>query len=52
MNEKEASKLRFTNIKVINLVCLRCGYKWAPRKARILACPGCKSRLWDIPKGM
>lgn len=31
--------------------CLRCGHKWANRKARTpKVCPRCKSYDWDLPK--
>ncbi len=30
--------------------CLRCGYDWHPRIARVTICPRCKSLLWNKPK--
>jgi Zn finger protein HypA/HybF involved in hydrogenase expression len=27
--------------------CYRCEYIWTPRKAKIDACPKCKSRYWN-----
>ena len=31
--------------------CLRCGHSWVPRKdKRPIACPRCKSYVWDVPK--
>lgn len=30
--------------------CLRCGYDWHPRIARVSMCPRCKSLLWNVPK--
>jgi len=31
--------------------CLRCGYKWIPRKDGMpVTCPKCRSPYWNIPK--
>lgn len=37
-------------VKVEKLECLRCGYKWIPRKNDVRQCPKCRSVLWDIIK--
>jgi Zn finger protein HypA/HybF involved in hydrogenase expression len=40
------------NIKVENkqLECMRCGFRWTPRKTDVRQCPRCKSAYWDTPK--
>jgi hypothetical protein len=36
----------------MELTCVRCGYCWEPRiVGRPRNCPGCKSPMWDKPKG-
>ena len=30
--------------------CLRCGNEWLPRVPDPVACPRCKSRLWNVPR--
>ncbi|KKM13598.1 hypothetical protein LCGC14_1714610 [marine sediment metagenome] len=39
-------------IKVVELECLRCGYKWIPRKVDVRVCPNqkCHSAFWDVLK--
>jgi len=32
------------------LKCLRCGYKWNPRKEDVRQCPHCKSASWEKEK--
>lgn len=32
------------------LRCYRCYYEWTPRKARVAACPRCRSKLYATPK--
>jgi len=31
----------------IELTCKRCNHKWLPRTKKPIACPQCKSRLWN-----
>lgn len=37
-------------ISMPTITCLRCGWKWTPRKADVRKCPNCKSALFDVPK--
>lgn len=37
-------------VKPVELKCLRCGYKWTPRKAEVRICARCKSAYFDTPK--
>ncbi len=30
------------------LNCLRCKYKWLPRKELVVVCPNCKSPYWNV----
>lgn len=30
--------------------CLRCGWKWFPRKKDGRICPKCKTAYWNVPK--
>jgi len=54
MNELEAQAIMNAEGKAFApLRCLRCGHQWQRRKsgeARVQACPGCNSRVWDGPK--
>lgn len=34
------------------LECLRCGYKWNPRKEEVRICPNCKSAWFDKRKNV
>lgn len=35
-------------IKMKNLRCKRCGYRWKSRKEKPTQCPKCKSQKWDM----
>ncbi len=37
-------------IKVMKLICERCGHEWVPRGNIIKTCPMCRSPYWDTPK--
>lgn len=37
-------------VKLTQIECKRCGYKWLPRKIDVRQCPKCKSPYWEIPK--
>jgi predicted Zn-ribbon and HTH transcriptional regulator len=37
-------------IKIKELKCQRCGWKWIPRKSDVRLCPHCKSTYWNEPK--
>lgn len=38
-------------IKVKQYTCLRCSYKWLPRKeVRSIICPNCKTPYWNKPR--
>jgi len=37
-------------IRLPEIECKRCGYKWTPRKTEIRICARCKSAYWDLPK--
>jgi predicted Zn-ribbon and HTH transcriptional regulator len=37
-------------IKVPELICKRCGWKWVPRTKVVKVCPHCKSPYWNTPK--
>ena len=40
-----------TTPMISQLTCLRCGYKWFPRKPNAPAhCPKCKSPYWNKPR--
>ncbi len=39
-----------TEITKYALKCLRCFYKWIPRKEDVRICPKCKSPYFDKPK--
>jgi predicted Zn-ribbon and HTH transcriptional regulator len=39
------------NLASVMLTCLKCAYRWIPRKiGRPVECPACKRRDWDKPK--
>ena len=40
------------DIKKKGYCCLRCGYKWIPRKkkGKPRTCPKCRTSYWDKPK--
>ncbi len=38
------------DIALPRLRCYRCAYEWIPRKARVPACPRCRSKLYSVPK--
>jgi rubrerythrin len=43
---------QFKKAKVKIDICLRCGYSWIQRKKdRVVSCPNCRSRKWDIARG-
>jgi DNA-directed RNA polymerase subunit RPC12/RpoP len=33
--------------ELMELTCKRCNHKWIPRTKMPVACPQCKSRLWN-----
>lgn len=37
-------------VKMKELECLRCGYKWIPRKENPKECGLCKRHDWNVPK--
>jgi hypothetical protein len=37
--------------KIYEHKCLRCGHRWASRRAKPVRCANCKSPYWHIPKG-
>ena len=37
--------------KIYEHKCLRCGHRWASRRAKPIRCAKCKSPYWYIPKG-
>lgn len=37
-------------MKLIKILCKRCGHTWIPRKEEIKVCPKCKSPYWDKEK--
>ena len=39
-------------LKLKELVCLKCGWKWRPRVADVRMCPNpkCRTAFWDTPK--
>ena len=39
-----------SDIALPRLRCYRCAYEWIPRKARVPACPRCRSKLYAVPK--
>ena len=38
--------------KIIEFVCVKCGWKWRPKKPdkKPRACPYCKSYHWEKPR--
>jgi len=34
-------------VKIRELICKQCGYKWIPRTSDVRMCPKCKSVNWD-----
>jgi len=44
--------VRWTQRKVPELTCLRCGYEWLPRNLDRLPkqCPKCLTKLWNKPR--
>lgn len=32
------------------LECKRCGHKWVKRIKKVVMCPACKSRYWNVAK--
>lgn len=39
-----------TVVELPELVCLRCGHRWTPRKRVVTVCPKCKSPYWNKEK--
>lgn len=37
-------------IKILQLTCLRCNWKWMPRTTDVRSCPKCHSPKWDVAK--
>jgi predicted Zn-ribbon and HTH transcriptional regulator len=37
-------------IRIKELKCKRCNWKWTPRKTEIRQCPHCKSTYWNEEK--
>jgi Zn finger protein HypA/HybF involved in hydrogenase expression len=37
-------------VKLQFLKCLKCDWKWVPRKSDVRMCPKCKTAYWDVPK--
>lgn len=38
-------KTRVKTVKVVEIVCPRCGWRWEPKVERPKKCPGCKNPL-------
>jgi Zn finger protein HypA/HybF involved in hydrogenase expression len=38
------------NVTVRRCGCERCGYKWIPRKKKVIICPKCKSPYWNVKR--
>ena len=38
-------------IKIVRLVCKRCGHFWVPKQEDVRICPKCKSASFDKKKG-
>lgn len=34
-------------MKLMEYVCKRCGWRWFPRKEAVKQCPGCRTKLWN-----
>lgn len=39
-----------TKVEITIRQCLRCFYKWIPKKKKSVRCAGCHNRFWNLPR--